>query len=359
MRIIHFSCVAPPEVGGIGRVAHREVASLAERGFDAHHVSLTTHSGFRFDNAGTVHAPEHLVREADIVHLHYPFYGTQGALVRLRRQGKIKKLVMTLHMDAAAGGLKGLVFDAHRRLFQPRLLPVADALIISSCDYALHSSYRGWAEQAIELPFGVDENIFYPGASARFAFGLAENLPTVLFVGGMDKAHAFKGVEVLLQALARIQISQALLVGDGDLRRSYEARAQALGIEERCKFVGMLDEGRLVQAYRSSDMLVLPSVSGAEAFGLVALEAEACGLPVIASALPGVRTVVAHEETGLLVPPSDAAALAEAISRLFRDAEARRRMGARARQRVLEQFTWTRHMDGLEEVYKKICASPS
>ncbi len=354
MKIVHISCVAPPDIGGIGRVAFKEAELLQARGIEASVVSLSTHAGFRVGNVGFIFALEHLVREADIVHLHYPFYGTQEIVWWLKSRKKIKKLVMTLHMDATAGGWKWLAANIHRAFIQDHLLKQADTLIVSSRDYAEHSSYRDMASKTIELPFGVDEDIFCPGPARRELFGLPANAQVITFVGGMDQAHAFKGVDVLLEAIARVPNVHLLLVGEGALRTQYEQHAERLGIDPRCHFVGRVEEPQLVEAYRAGDVLAFPSISGAEAFGLVAVEAQACGIPVVASALPGVRTVVAHEETGLLVPPREPASLATALSRLLEDVALRARMGQRTRERVLERFTWTRHIDELIKMYEGI-----
>lgn len=354
MRIIHFSCVAPPDTGGIGRVASKEVASLVERGHDAHLVSLTTHAGFRIGNVGSIHGVEHFVRDADIVHLHYPFYGTAGLIAKFRRQGMIKRLVVTLHMDATAGGLKGFVADLHRRLFQSKMLGSADVLIGSSLDYIRHSSFAPFVDRVLELPFGIDEHHFYAGPSDRKKLGVPDDAFVVLFVGGMDRPHAFKGVPVLLKAMASVPDAYLVLCGEGNLRRSYEQEAKELGIADRCHFLGKIGDEELPNAYRSADVLALPSASSAEAFGMVALEAQACGTPVIASNLPGVRTVVADGETGLLVPPSDIATLAGAIRRLKDDVAFRQQLAATCRPRVLSKFTWKAHMDGLERMYENL-----
>lgn len=349
MRIVHLSCVAPPDIGGIGQVAFKEVEFLRTRGHEASQISLTTHAGFRFGNSGSIHALEHFVRDADAVHLHYPFYGTAGAAADLKRRGVIKKLAITLHMDATARGLKGLFFSAHRFLFQTKILSSADALIVSSRDYARHSSYRNFAEKTIDLPFGVDEKTFSPGPGNRARFGLREDQPVALFVGGMDTAHAFKGVDVLLKAMARLRDVQLLLVGDGNLRNKFEALSVSLGIADRCKFAGKVDSASLLASYRSADALVLPSVSVAEAFGLVAIEAQACGVPAIVSDLPGVRTTIADGETGILVPVGDEPALAQAILKFT--AEQKIETARRCRERVLENFTWSKHAEKLESIY--------
>ena len=159
---------------------------------------------------------------------------------------------------------------------------------------------------------------------------------------------------VLLEAISHIPNIKAKLIGDGDLRSSYESLARKLSISDRVSFLGKLSSEELPAAYQSSDVLVLPSLSGAEAFGLVALEAQSSGIPVIASDLPGVRTVVADGESGILVPPVDAEALKEAILRLDRNRELRANMGIAGRKRVLDRFTWSRHVQGLLDIYRLI-----
>ncbi len=349
MRIIHISCIAPPEIGGIGRMAAAEVESLVKNGIDAHCASLTTHAGFRLGNAGFIYALDHIVQNADIVHLHYPFFGTAKLIAGMKRKGKIKKLVITLHMDAVATGVKGFVFKIHRRLFQRSVLDAADVLIASSSDYARHSSFAPWIDRIIELPFGVDEQRFVPSVNRD-----ASRPFTALFVGGMDRAHAFKGIKVLLEAISCVPNINVKLVGDGDLRSSYESLASRLSISDRVSFLGKLSSDDLQAAYQSSDVLVLPSLSGAEAFGLVALEAQSSGVPVIASDLPGVRTVVANEESGLLVPAGDVDALAAAIKRMESDKELRANMGKAGRLRVLNRFTWSRHVERLLDIYRSL-----
>lgn len=354
MRVLHVPCIAPPEHGGIGRVAALEVKMLAERGIDVSLASLTTHTGFRFGNAGRIYALDHLVRETDIVHLHYPFFGTAEQLPALRHAGAFRRLVVTLHMDAAAAGIKGRIFEMYRRAMQSRILDAADLLIGSSRDYIQHSSFAPYADRVVELPFGVDETMFAPGPAHAERYGVPEGAPIILFVGGMDRAHAFKGVSYLLEALVNVPASHLVLVGEGALRAGYEAQAKRLGVAERCHFVGAMNDAGLAEAYRSASVLAFPSVSRAEAFGLVAVEAQASGVPVIASDLPGVRTVIESGVTGFLVPPMNASALATALRDILSDEHRRQTMGKAARERVLARYTWKQHIDQLLALYQRL-----
>lgn len=378
MRVAHLSCVAPPQVGGIGAVADTEARLLRGQGIDAFVVATEAEGAASgdgvvrvpsiaaFGNAAWAHRPTlaKALADADVVHLHYPFYGVQGALARWRRSGRIRRLAVTCHMDATAGGWKGLVFSTHRAFFQRRLLSAADVLLFSSFDYARTSSFASalslWPAKCRELPFGVDADRFRPAdpetrPSARERFGLPAEAAVVGFVGGMDTAHAFKGVDVLIDAFLRLPESvHALLVGDGDLRIGFESKALALGLRDRLHFVGRLPAADLPAAYAAMDAFAFPSTSGAEAFGLVAAEAQAAGIPVVASDLPGVRTVVADGETGLLVPPRDAAKLAGAIRRLVEDPALRSKYGLAARERATARYSLEAHLEGLQEAYRSI-----
>jgi len=370
MRVVHLSCVAPPYHGGIGRVAVEEVSRLCERGVDAALLAprvgapvevphiIRPMSWNVYGNTAFFHPIEFFqaIRGADIVHLHYPFYGVSEQIPVFRLFGSIRKLVVTLHMDALPGGLPGAILGLHRRIVQPVELAAADVLLASSLDYIRYSSYARYAPSVLELPFGVDEVRFSPGPKDRAAFGVPADALVVSFLGGMDAPHAFKGVDVLLRALSELPHNVwCVLVGVGNLQQRYRTLAAELGVDSRVKFLGHLKDHQLPAFYRLADVHVVPSISGAEAFSLAAVEAQACGIPVVASDLPGVRTVVADKETGLLTPPGDAPELAAHLRLLLKNPDLCKTFGAAARARVLERFTWQRHMDGLMKVYQRVC----
>lgn len=378
MKIVHLACVAPPQTGGIGQVPFFEVDALRGRGIEATVLAPAirglasappierVRTWFSFRNLACLDARSILAAtaDADVVHLHYPFYGTAGLMARLRRTGQIRRLVLTLHMDATAPGLPGLTFDLHRQLFQSQILKAADALIVSSLDYAKHASFAACVAErpadVLELPFAIDEHRFSPGSMDRVRYGIPQEVSVISFVGGMDRPHAFKGVDILLKAIARLSSNVwCVLAGEGELRPSYERLAKQLGIASRVRFLGRVPSSDLPDVYRLSDLFVLPSVSGAEAFGLVALEAQACGIPVVASELPGVRTVVENGVTGILVPPRDDVALADRIRVLIGEEFRRREMEKAARERVLRRFTPEKHIDALIALYQRVCGSPS
>ena len=146
-------------------------------------------------------------------------------------------------------------------------------------------------------------------------------VPSIVFVGAMDAGHAFKGVPQLIEAFARVRTGMPCtlqLVGDGDLRPGFEALAHASGVTDDINFLGRVDDDELARTYRMGSVVVLPSTTREEAFGVVLAEGMASGCPCIASDFPGVDAVVKSGD-GILVPPGDVPALADAIAAVIGD----------------------------------------
>ncbi len=369
MKIVHVCCVAPPEIGGMGLVADKEVAYLRSLGWDAWLIAPETQldksqqpeyvvrlPAWRIGNVARLFGLKALLKDADVVHLHYPFYFTAGLLAGWRRRHQIKRLVMTLHMDAMDKGWRRWAAEGHRKLFQHHVLKSADLLLVSTLDYASHSSYAVWSHNSklLELPFGVESENFCPGPSAKPEFDIPAGARVAGTVGSMDRAHPFKGIDILIRALVDLPSDvHALLVGEGDRRADYQALAKDLGLAERVHFLGRLDDEKLVRALRSMDVFAFPSTSGAEAFGLAMLEAMSCGVPVVASDLPGVRRVA--DQAGLLVPPGDQVALSRALNTLLEDKKLRAELGQAARAKAVLYDWREHHAQKLAGLYQKIC----
>jgi glycosyltransferase involved in cell wall biosynthesis len=214
-----------------------------------------------------------------------------------------------------------------RRL--PRLITVSSS---SARDICQQMGAR--PSQLAVVPVGVDPAHFRP-------------LPGVARVPGriMTTASAdvpLKGLLPLIEAVAKVRTERpAELVVVGTPRETSEVPAAIarLGLEGAVRLVGAVDDRRMIELYAEAEVAVVPSLY--EGFSLPAVEAMACGVPLVATtggALPEV--VGRHGRTGLLVPPADPSALAAAVGRLLDDAEARRRIGAAGRARVLERFSW-------------------
>lgn len=188
MKIAHLSCVAPPDIGGIGSVALREVAGLRARGVEATLFAPEPRrvkseerrvksdplfvqrvpAAWRIGNSSWLKGIRSILRGFDLVHFHWPYFGTVDRLLFSPRN--LPPIVLTFHMDAKAQGLEAVPIALERVLLQPLLLSRAEKIIVSSFDYAASSSVRGMLRRDpskfVELPFGVDTDLFSPGPAS-------------------------------------------------------------------------------------------------------------------------------------------------------------------------------------------------
>lgn len=283
--------------------------------------------------------------EPDIVHLHFPNpMGDVSYLLRGRRAA----LVVSYHADVI-----------RQRALLPLYRPVLDALfaradrvIAGAPEYiassALLTRHRA---KCVVIPYGVRTAAFaLRDGEAREVERVRAHYgaPLVLFVGVL---RPYKGVDVLLDAMGGVP-ARALIVGHGPKREALESRARRLGLENRVAFLGEVPPARLRILLHACDAFVLPSIDRREAFGIAQLEAMACGRPVVASDLPtGIRLVNRHEETGLLVPPADPAALRGALNRLLGDPSLAARLGRAAQAQVERDFTAERMVAAVLALY--------
>ena len=198
---------------------------------------------------------------------------------------------------------------------------------------------------------GVDIAHFRPGErdpQRRAAIGVAGGDVLFAFAG---RLVGWKGMAIAIRALAEPALKdlpvRLLIIGDGGDKPGLIELAARLGVTDRVIFQGAVPHKDLPGWYALSDAGVFPSIAD-EAFGITIAEAMACGLPVIGSHIGGIPEVIGNEEcAGLLVPAADPAALAEAMARLAQDAALRLRLGAAARRRIEERFTWRQSAERL------------
>ena len=206
------------------------------------------------------------------------------------------------------------------------------------------------------VPNGADTRTFTPRPAdeARARLGLPGDGPIVSYVG---KLVPRKGVDTLVEAmglLARRPQGAPLLVaaGIGEMRPALERRAAELGIADRVRFVGKIGHDDVGWWMAAGDLFVLPSLS--EGLPTVVCEAMNCGRPVVATAVDGTPEIVRDGETGLLVPPSDAPALADALGRVLDDPDLARRMGEEALRVGRETYTWEANARRMTEIYEAV-----
>lgn len=279
----------------------------------------------------------------DVVHVQHP-------LERLRNVGEVSCLektrwpiVVTAH--SFFGEHEDAVIYGE---MQPNLR-LADRVIAVSPHIADQAEQLGVQRERIRvIRSGVDTDRYQPRdkGAARDQLGLPPEARHILFVGNLEPR---KQVDVLLRALSQIPDVRLAIVGDGELRDALQKVAVQAGVAERVCFVGRVDAETLLRWYAAADVFALPSSS--EAQGIVALEAMASGLPVVASDVGGLRgTVDQHYR----VPAGEVEPLAGRLRELLDSPEQARAVGVAARAKVESEFSWSRAVEATADVYRQL-----
>ena len=297
----------------------------------------------------------------DLVHSHYWLSGQVGWLAADRWQ---VPLVHSMHTMARVKNSLLAEGDAPeppgREIGEAQVVEAADRLVANTQGEAgeLVDLYGADPGKVRVVPPGVDLELFTPGdgAAARARVGLPRNAHVLLFVG---RIQPLKAPDVLLRAAAvllarRPELRQSLVVavlggpsGSGVGKpRALQELAQQLGIDAQVRFVPPVDRVTLAQWYRAADLVAVPSYS--ESFGLVAIEAQACGTPVVAAAVGGLPFAVG--DSGLLIDGHESADWSAGLEGLLDDPGRREMLSHKAVEHA-SQFSWERTTDRLLEVY--------
>lgn len=383
MRIAHLTATFPPYRGGAGNTAYRFALGQAERG---HHVEVFTAPAageapdpgraevhridpvFAIGNAPLIPALAR-VDGFDVVHIHYPFiFGSELTLLaRLRRRRREQALLVHYKNRLVGRGVRGALFEAYEHTVGPALIRAADRVCVLSPDHADSVTYLRRAgerdpSKLVVMPNGVDAQQFSPGADAsglRDRLGIPAGALVAAFVATLDRAHHFKRVDVAIDALGELgdESLHMVVAGGGELVEEFRARAAAREVGDRVHFLGPVPHAELPDVLRASDLFLL-TTEPPESFGIVLIEAMACGLPVVATDYPGVRAVVVEGETGLLARQGDPADVARRLAELRElGGEGRQAMGAAGRERAEREWNWPRLLDRMDEAYAEAIAA--
>lgn len=291
--------------------------------------------------------PWHIGRaQADIVHMHMPNPAAAFAYIA---SGCEIPLVLTHHSDTM-GRAKV------RRLSEPfvqEAMRRASRIIVSSKKYADTSvELESHLDKIEVIPHGIDpvkHTVAEPETVRRIQSKYGPRL--VIAIG---RLVPFKGFEILIRAMQAVP-GNLLIIGEGPLREHLEAVANECGISERVLFMGRIDNSQIANYLSAADVFSMPSISRAESFGIVQLEAMAAGVPVVNTSIDsGVPEVSLDGITGITVPPGDVDALANALTALFTDREKRLRMGEAGKNRVRREFSEARMSMTTMRVYDEI-----
>ncbi|MBU2575892.1 glycosyltransferase family 4 protein [Patescibacteria group bacterium] len=381
--------VFPPYCGGIGSVALNHARILIDKGQDV--IVFVPDYGYKhetpsqsppwqggevcllepvakYGNAAYVPQLCSKLRDYHTVILQYPFFGGMRAVYKAKKKYKFK-LILNYNMDVVGNRLparrslgevgKDLIFWYVTKYFLPRIVKHADIVLASSEDYAKHSDLgKYWSDDKKfkVLPIGVDVSRFKPfevDEEFKKNLNIKPDEKIVLFVGGLDKAHYFKGVEYLIRAVEHIKSHSAfkiVIVGRGELQQEYRKLAEKLNVKDKIMFTGGISDNYLVKLYQMAYVTVLPSIDQSESFGIVLAESMACGTPVIASNLPGVRSVFEDGVTGFVSAVRDEKNLAEKISFILNNPEKEVQMRDACVKLVQEKYDWNKIADKFMEL---------
>jgi glycosyltransferase involved in cell wall biosynthesis len=298
----------------------------------------------------------------DLIHTHIPTALFADAAADISRETGVP-LVLTYHNDLIGEGLKGLFGKVYNRFILPGLLAKCARVVTINPNYASKSPHLSANDPKITcVPWGVDESLFHPPADG----GPPLDAPELVlgFLSLLDEHHRYKGLEVLLEAVALLRKEgrrvRLKVGGAGEEQGFYRDLAAGLGIAEAAEFLGFIPAPDLPAFYGSCHVFVLPSTDARrEGFGLVLLEAMACGRAVVSTPIVGMYGDIQAHETGLLVPPKDPAALAGALRRLDSERGLLPEMGSRGRRLITERYTWTNVTDTYERIYLEAVAERS
>lgn len=285
---------------------------------------------------------------ADIVHIHFP---NPSAILAYLASGHHGRLVITYHSDIVRQKVLGRFFDPILR----HALDRADAIIASSWNY-MRSSYvlPAYKNKSRVIPFGIPvEHFQRPNAlevlRIRKLFG-----PRIVL--GIGRLVYYKGFEHLIAAMKLVE-GRLIIVGHGPLHDKLQQQARECGLTERVTF--LTDVKDVCPYYHAADVFALPSVARSEAFGIVQLEAMACGKPVVNTNLDtGVPSVSLDGVSGITVPPADPEKLGSAINSLLNDPLRSAVYGRAGQLRVEQKFSLRAMARQTLALYREVVESP-
>lgn len=290
---------------------------------------------------------------ANLLHLHAP--NPWGDLAAMTAR-KDLPVVMTWHSDIVRQKRLMLLYGRMQR----RVLDRVDRVIVFTPKHYESSSQlrqAGITHKITSIPLGLDFDRLHhhlPDLALLDEIGRWQaGRPLILTVG---RHIYYKGYAHLLDAMAALDSDAVLaMVGTGPLSDELQAQAQALGLAERVRMLGEVDNRALVSLFHHCDLFTLPSIEPSEAFGIATAEAMACGKPTVVCELGnGVNYLTRHGETGLAVTPRDSAALARALDELIRDDALRSKMGNAAQQWVRSEFSMDKMRDSTLALYRSL-----
>ena len=293
-----------------------------------------------------------LARDVDLIHYHFPWPTMDVVHFASHLAGVRKPSIVTYHSDIVRQ--QGLL-----RLYRPlqnAFLKSVDRIVATSPDYGATSPVlQSFSDKVSVIPIGIDEQS-YPMPDAVLLNKWLETIGPkfLLFVGAL---RYYKGLHVLLEAQRGLDLP-LVIAGGGAETTALRQQAQQLGLKNTI-FLGRIDDADKMALLQLCHAFVFPSCARSEAFGVALLEAAMCSKPMLSTALgTGTSFINREGETGLVVPPNDAAALRDGLQQLWRDEALAGRYGAAARGRYLQEFTAASMASRYAALYRDVLDVP-
>jgi glycosyltransferase involved in cell wall biosynthesis len=352
--------------GGVERYVHDLASELISQG---HHVTIVcarTRGKVRSDSSYSVKAltpvlrianteitpfllPALLSKKYDLIHTHIPTPWSAD-LSMLATLIKRKPLVLTYHNDIVASGAHSYIAAIYNRIFLPLVLKKADKIIITRVRY-LSPFLHDYQKKLTHIPPGVNAGQFRPIKCPRVG--------DLFFLSVLDEFHKYKGIDILFSAIQQLKGKfpdiRVIIGGSGVQSDYYQQKAADMGIAQNIKFEGYIPEQDLLKYYCGTSVFVLPSTDPTrEGFGLVLLEAMACGRPVITTDIAGMADDIRECRTGIIIQKESPQALADAITWFMENPDLSEEMGRAARRLIEQKYDWKVITSRMVKVYEQL-----
>lgn len=282
----------------------------------------------------------------DILHIHEPFpLSDISVLMSKKIKRNFRKIVVSWHSDIIRQKWSLIVYGKY--IF--RFLEIVDKIIVSNPALINNSDFiKNFSEKCEVIPIGIDLEWT---KSSKQTFTKPET-PIILSVG---RLVYYKGFEYLIEAMRNVNNAKLIIVGSGPLRKKLNKQIIDSNLSDRVEIIPELDRESLNSLFKMCDLFVLPSIRKSETFGIVQIEAMACGKPVICTEI-GTGTTFINQDgvTGLVVPPEDSQALSTAINKILNNDSLRNFFSENAKQRALSEFNDHKMVSRVYELYKNL-----
>nr|WP_315258724.1 glycosyltransferase family 4 protein [uncultured Duganella sp.] len=370
MRVLHFYKTYYPDTwGGIEQVIRQlcvgtgrlgvtnEVLTLSRSGpseividgHTVHRVPLNFEIASTGFSVAAIRKLARLARDADVIHYHFPWPFMDIAHFAARIN---KPSVVTYHSDIVRQKKLLRVYGPLKR----RFLQSVDTVVATSPNYLASSPVlKSFAHKTRTITYGLDKSTYHlPSEELKAKWRAQCGERFFLFVGVL---RYYKGLHILLDAMANVDYP-VVIVGAGPIEQELKEHAQRLGLTH-VQFIGAVDEDDKAALLELSYAMVFPSHLRSEAFGISLLEGAMFGKPMISSEIgTGTTYINIDNDTGLVVPPDDPAALGAAMRKLWDNPQMAAEMGRRAEARYWELFTAETMAKNYHALYRELAAKP-